>query len=107
MFGLKLQQAFRPIPKTFVKVVFPEYTEWENRGYEKIFKKSLDFKQSAEAIFSWSWRKPACARTWPRGIEKGDFIHVDCEYGKKWMKLTESLNGKRQWDFVEKEDVFS
>ena len=75
--------------------------------YEKIFEKSLDFKQSAEAIFSWSWRKPACARTWPRGIEKGDFIHVDCEYGKKWMKLTESLNGKRQWDFVEKEDVFS
>ena len=36
MFGLKLQQAFRPIPKTFVSCI-PEYTEWENRGYGKDF----------------------------------------------------------------------
>ena len=92
--------------KTEVWVVFPEYTQWENRKNKSYYKQDLDYKKAAEATFKYSWRKPACARPWARPIGQGDFIYVKNHQGNQWLKLSKAVCGHRQWVPVDWEDVF-
>ena len=92
--------------QTEVWVVFPEYTQWENRKNKSYYKQDLDYKKAAEATFQYSWRKPACARPWARPIGQGDFLYVTNSEGSQWLKLFKAECGKREWVWVNWEDVF-
>ena len=107
--ALRQAQKLSPIETTEVWVVFPEYTQWENRKNKLQYHKYLDYEEAAEATFRYSWRKPACSRPWTRPIGRGDFIyitHYPTVHGPQWLKLAESANGKREWEQVDWEDVF-
>ena len=45
--------------KTEVWVVFPEYTQWENRKNKSYYKQDLDYKKAAEAPFT-----PEPSKSW-------------------------------------------
>jgi len=93
-------------PITSAWVVFPEYTQWENRKNKLYWEEDFELEETAEFAFRFSWKKPATTRRWNRPIGKGDFVLVSNMRTSQWLKLASAKNGKRIWVWSDWDEVF-
>jgi hypothetical protein len=90
-------------------VIFPEYTQWENKDHKLHWEESYDLKDAADYAVKYSWKKPITARKWERPMSFGDFVLVSNSESahSEWFKMIEckDCNGY-EWEVSSWEEVF-
>ena len=74
-------------------VVFPEYTQWENKDNKMFWDEDYDLEAAADAAVKHSWKKPIMTRKWPRPVTFGDFVLVTNSNSSEWFKMIRCKGG--------------
>lgn len=88
-------------------VIFPEYTQYENRNNNLFWDKKFELKDAADAAVKFSWKKPIVARKWERPMQFGDFVLVSNNEESEWFKMVQckDCNGY-EWEVSSWDEVF-
>tara|TARA_Y100000310_G_scaffold323856_1_gene384874 strand:- start:698 stop:1093 length:396 start_codon:yes stop_codon:yes gene_type:complete len=88
-------------------VIFPEYTQWENKDNKLFWDEDYELEAAAEAAVKHSWKKPIITRKWPRPITFGDFVLTTNSKSSEWFKMVKckDCNGY-EWETSSWEEVF-
>tara|TARA_B100000131_G_C17967627_1_gene553064 strand:- start:56 stop:463 length:408 start_codon:yes stop_codon:yes gene_type:complete len=88
-------------------VIFPEYTQWENKDNKLFWDEDYELEAAADAAVKHSWKKPIMTRKWPRPITFGDFVLATNSRSSEWFKMVEckGCNGY-EWETSSWGEVF-
>ena len=89
-------------------VVFPEYTQWENKDNQLFWDKDLELEDAANAAVKFSWKKPVVSRKWERPVTFGDFVLVSNSNSSEWLKMVRHKDDSSgyEWQVSSWEEVF-
>ena len=89
-------------------VVFPEYTQWENKDNQLFWGKDLELEDAANAAVKFSWKKQVVRRKRERPVTCGDFVLVSNSNSSEWLKMVRHKDDSSgyEWQVSSWEEVF-